>query len=81
MKYFAILIDRNDFTKEIPIEGPVPYIHIPIINPGINRVFIDTEDYYKNHKLPSIEKRTFYIEGNFIVSKTGKTCWTIYKEY
>lgn len=84
-KYYAILIDRNGFSKEIEIDDLVPYIDVPIKNPGTHKVFMDSEDYMKNFRLPSIERKTFYRKNekptDVLVSKDKTICWCIYEEY
>lgn len=79
MKYFAILEDRNGFTKEIQIEGLVHHIDIPIVNPGTNRVFFDSVDYFANFQLPSVSRKTF-LRVNDDVLVSGENCWVFYKE-
>lgn len=79
MKYFAILEDRNGFTKEIQIEGLVPYIYVPIVNPGTNRVFLSTFDYVQNYVAPSIQRKTF-LRVNDDVLVSGENCWIFYRE-
>lgn len=77
MKYFAILTDRNGFTKEIPIESPTPRIGIPIITrPNIGWL----EDLAIYSVGPTIEQRQFYRKDNWLISSCKKKCWIIYEE-
>lgn len=81
MKYYAILIDRNGFTKEVKIPELVPYVHVAISNPGTSRVFRDSEDFMLNAQLPSYSQKTFYLKDTNDAYHTKNICWAIYEEY